>query len=213
MKKTVLCSVLLFGSFGFLANNVKAEDASNTGSVMLNAPETTNPVEPEIPGGGGTGQTGPLTIDQVPSFEFASDEKQLEGTFKDTPVEGIKKNVQVTDRRGTSAGWTLGVTISPFVDANQKALRGADINIPIALQAGEDNQSDKPGIIKSAITGVINTENGLTASDVITADEGQGAGTWIALMENAALNVKPGNTAGTYTSTFVWTLGELPAGN
>lgn len=228
MKKVVLLSLLSVGvvSMGGLAVNAEVTEGGQTatskGTATLTAlnegeagavdPEIVNP-EPENPGEGGpTGQTGLLTIDNVPKFDFQG--TGLSGDFVDTltPAQteaGYVKNVQVSDRRGTEAGWSLGLDITPF-KSDEVTLKGAKLSLPIVAEKGSNNISEKDITEISIENKVIHQTDGLTQVDLLKADQGTGAGTWLGKIADAKLTIADGNIAGTYTSTFTWSLAALP---
>lgn len=89
----------------------------------------TAPIEPSEPGGE-TGNVGSLTIDYVSPLEF--DSHPLASGSVEYTTTTQNPNVQVTDTRGTGAGWTLQVSTSPFIDQtdNTKILKGAVVSLP-----------------------------------------------------------------------------------
>ena len=123
---------------------------------------------------------------------------------------GMKKNAQITDRRGTGAGWNLSLNISSFKSADV-ALKGVNITIPVSLEAGTDNTSVAPSIVKS-ISGIVDPVSGFDVGTVMSAHVGEGYGTWISKFSGASLNIADGNSAGSYKSTFTWTIAQVPIG-
>ena len=71
----------------------------------------------------GTGGTGALSIPYASNITFGQQEIRQGDT--DYFAMNQKPHVQVNDTRGGAKGWTLGVTISPFLGENGKELTGA----------------------------------------------------------------------------------------
>lgn len=218
MKKLVLFSTVL-GAFVFGSKEVFAvTPATSEGTATLQtldeseagtvSPQITDPENPT-----GTGQTGLLTLDAVPTFDFQG--TGLAGTFTDTLTQAQSdasyvRNAQITDRRGTGAGWSLGLNISGFKNA-EVPLNGVSITIPVDVAAGLDNTSTAPSVV-NAVSGVVDPVNGLDAGTIVAANVGEGYGTWLAKFSGASLEIADGNAAGSYKSTFTWTVSTTPIG-
>ncbi|MFG5536749.1 WxL domain-containing protein, partial [Enterococcus faecalis] len=86
----------------------------------------------------------------------------------------------------TGAGWNLSLNISSFKSADV-ALKGVNITIPVSLEAGTDNTSAAPSIVKS-ISGIVDPVSGFDAGTVVSANVGEGYGTWISKFSGASLN-------------------------
>jgi len=89
-----------------------------TGPVDPDNPDPTNPVKPTDPDGGDPkpGTNGPLSIDYVSDFDFGTQKiSSANQTYfaKAQSYSGDKADsalyAQISDNRGTSAGWTLSV--------------------------------------------------------------------------------------------------------
>lgn len=212
MKKIVL-SLLLLSVTVLGGGQVFAQDTTSQGKATLtdlgdNA-EAVLPEDPDPSYPGGTGQTGLLTIDGVPYFDFQG--TGLKGKFTDVVPEGHVRNTQVSDRRGTGAGWELGLKIAGFKTGEGVTLKGATLSIPVAVAAGKENESKAPSTIK-AVNGLVDPVNGLDAGSIVAAATDEGLGTWLTNFENVSLTVADGNAKGSYTSVFTWSLGATPAG-
>lgn len=194
-----------------------------------------NPVDPVDPV---NPTKGPLSIDYASSFHFgeqkisAKDEtyyavfdkvKGTAGTTVDKP-----NWVQVTDKRGTNAGWKLqvqqGLQLTTGADATAKELKGAQITLTNAtLKTTSDNKATSPAV-SSKITLAPGTkaDDGTVqpgaAQDVMTATTNQGMGTWIDSFgddstgnQSISLNV-PGASEkvkdGKYTTELTWLLSD-----
>lgn len=213
MKKIILASILL-SSTVFLGTQAVAADTNSEGKATLTALEegeagAVMPEDPDTSYPSGTGQTGLLTIDAVPYFNFQG--TGLVGTFTDVVPEGHTRNTQVSDRRGTGAGWQLGLKIDAFKTSEGVALKGAKLTIPVSVVAGKNNESAIPSTI-TPVDGLIDPVNGLDAGGIVTALTDEGFGTWLTKFENATLKVADGNANGSYTSVFTWSLGAAPVG-
>ncbi|PFJ14982.1 cell surface protein [Bacillus cereus] len=189
-------------------------------------PDPGNPVDPidsTDPIGPNIGTQGPLSIDYASSFQFgkqvitSQDMTYYAETqkFNGNPVEG-PNYVQVTDNRGTEAGWTLSVTQdAQFESASQKTLDGAEIEL---MNANINTVSNSP--IPSQVANNV-TLTPTVQQPVVEATDGEGAGTYVYRFgtdavtgaESVALHV-PGKTtkyAEQYNTTLTWTLSDTPA--
>ncbi|MBO0470288.1 WxL domain-containing protein [Enterococcus sp. DIV0242_7C1] len=218
MKKMILTSLLISCVFVGSEQVMAVESVTTEGTATLEALEegeagSVAPILPDPDNSGGTGQTGLLTIDAVPQFDFKGE--GLSGTFTDTltasqSAANYTRNAQVTDRRGTGEGWSLGLNISPF-KSNGTALRGMTMSIPVSVSPVNGNASNAPSIVNN-IQGIVDTTNGLDAGPIVVAESGEGLGTWVTEFQNAEVTISDGNVAGAYHSTFTWSLSALPVG-
>lgn len=168
-------------------------DAQTTGKgtvTFQSSDSETPPIDPEKPGevvepGGPIVKTeGPLRLDLVPSFKFGpqaiSNKDQTyyadAQLFKsDTPARA--NYVQVTDNRGTIAGWELTVkqeTQFSNSTAKNNELKGAVLSLDKQWANSTIGQQFQPTIMKDAIE-----INQIGASyPIATAERGKGNGTW-----------------------------------
>lgn len=262
MKKILTTSSALLATLALTSvaiTTAHAQDAVYTSKASVSLEPNTditppvdpeNPgetVEPETPGGGkpGVGTPGPLSLDFASSFAFG---KQMisssDVTYYAHPQRlsdgTVRQNyAQVTDGRGTFAGWTLSVkkdaqfrlsNVDPSVTAEAVAglgeyLSGAELSI---------NKGRVNGTVANAKPSIVN-ENpfviGNADTVILSAKENQGMGTWVYAMGAPAdydMNVKgendvaekspialsvPGATAkkaGSYTTNLIWTLSDVP---
>ena len=161
-----------------------------------------------------TGNKGPLTIDTISVLDFGSFE--LSGTTEiysvSNKVEGIKtKKVQVTDRRGTGAGWTLKVKSSEFTDETdtKKILKGATLSFPKGrMDKTEGNTSAEP----TKEDNVTLMTGDAEVKTFMTAAAGAGLGSWMNVMnsDEVKIEVPAGNLAGSYSATLEWSLANIP---
>lgn len=194
-----------------------------------------NPVDPVNPV---NPTNGPLSLDYASSFHFgeqkisAKDETyyaafdKIKGSEDGQTVD--KPNwVQVTDKRGTNAGWKLqvqqGLQLTTGKDENAKELKGAVISLSNPnVKTTSDNKAAAP-TANGTITLVPGTkgEDGVVpgaAQDVMTAASDQGMGTWVDAFgdettgnQSIALSV-PGASEkvkdGKYTTELTWLLSD-----
>lgn len=220
MKKTILISgvavlsLLGAGQISQAEESVKGssdgQGATSYGSIELN-PDSNSSTDPLIPTNpsGKTGNVGELTIDNVSPFVFGT--QSLTGkkaTFYSTTKDA---NTQVTDKRGTGAGWTLSVKSSEFVDSkdSSKVLKGALVTIPVGTVSSDDgNSSEKP---VASIASINSTD-----TIIFKAEEKNGLGSWVNKFDGesndskVSIDIPAGSLKGSYVSTITWTLADAP---
>ncbi|RDX01192.1 WxL domain-containing protein [Listeria kieliensis] len=176
---------------GTYQSNGVVEFVPSTGSTKPMNPdapqENINPVDPTTPNGEPQpGTPGPLSIDYASSIDFGVNEissrdetyyakaQQFNQEGKDG---GWTSNfVQVTDNRGTNAGWTLVVSQGGQFsnpDTQNKELVGAQIKF-----ANSQAVSNAEGMEPPAVTDIVLDPAG-AESPVMSAAAGKGAGSWI----------------------------------
>ncbi len=207
------------GTKNVQAENTTATVANSKSTVTLKAPTEpsgpnppiVDPTDPTDP----TGQKGILTLDAVSSFDFgtiALDGKAVPTSSivkkndKDVPY---KQGLQVTDKRGTGAGWKVTVGLSDFKGENNHLLKGATVEFPVGkLHTNNGNDDHSP--TSSAITLQVNGG----AQTILTANKDTGMGSWYDEFEDPTtvkLNVPGGQYADNYTANLNWTLTDTPA--
>ena len=168
MKKTVLLtSATILLGVGFQAINASAAETfpkeyNTEGTITFEAgdneitppvdpenPDPTDPVDPIDPPGPGTG--GALSIDYGSKFKFGTQKiSTADQTYYAAPDEmkdGSKKPtyVQVTDKRGTLAGWKLTLSQpEQFKTATGEELVGAQLTFTKAEAASMVDEKYKP---------------------------------------------------------------------
>ena len=235
MKKIMsglLVSATVLG-LGMTAYAAEGDVTSIDGTKDINSKSTIKVTEgsevkpPEKPNepGGETGQEGPLSIDNV--IVFAFQDMKLSGSTQRIPLKATTaQNVQVTDSRGTGAGWNLQVQQSELTDetdpTNIKTLKGAYIEFANPrIEAGADNAS-------ADLTPVANTDtlfsNNTDFMRLMNAETGMGMGTWLEFFDNdepgedgiaengIKLVVPSGSMVGDYEGTVTWRLSDGPEG-
>ncbi|MBU5360456.1 MAG: WxL domain-containing protein [Enterococcus sp.] len=158
-----------------------------------------------------TGGTGALSIPFASNITFGQQEIRQGDT--DYFAMNQKPHVQVNDTRGGAKGWTLGVTISPFVGENGKELTGAKMSLANGKVVTKDNESVAPEMANDFF------ELSDEYQDVMLAKKGQGAGGFAAVFEgkdgqneNVKLHVpRAGLEAQSYTADLTWVLTDAPA--
>lgn len=200
-----------------------------------NPVEPGNPINPEKPVQPGT--SGPLSIDFVSDFQFGEQVISTNNetyyaqpqTYKSGQPQSANY-VQVTDKRGTSDGWSLSVKqVKDFTAQSETTHETLDgVEIKLAGDKGTINSSseaEKPRAKEVILTGAD------SSAEFMRAERLAGTGTWTAtigeLIENpneeksqelpyvnsgVELSV-PGETqkdAVTYATTLKWTLQQIP---
>lgn len=201
-----------------------------------------DPTDPEDPNGPEPGTNGPLSIDFASNLNFgkqkitSTDEVYLAAAQQFFNVDENGNHVgdaqygpdyvQVTDNRGTESGWKLTVTQdAQFIDTNTHELTGATIKLKNA-NIQTVSASEKPSVEGQDVVLVPGT-----ASNVMIAATGQGAGTYLndwGTKDNLVEVEEDGNTvqktnsielavpgattkyADKYTTQLTWTLSDVP---
>ena len=241
LNKKIIAMTLVISCFGANTMVARAADGgtynSNAAITFEASTDITLPVDPENPGNPVSpvdpngdlttpGTAGPLSIDFASSFNFGrqvistQDQTYYAVAQTVTLADGVTtaerpNYVQVTDNRGTEAGWTLAVKQNGYFISTADSthdLAGAIITIN-NINVTTASASAVPSTVASSI--LLNTSN----KTVMTATDGEGAGTYIAKYGNnstAASSVElsvPGSItkyAETYRTTLTWTLSDVP---
>lgn len=184
-------------------------------------PENPDPADPYDPIGDGgnepTGNTGALTLDYAPDFNFGSHEALATNSAVYQALDK-KPFLQVTDRRAIRSQWDVNVKLGAFENSetSEESLAGTKLSI-------------KNGIVKSVIglTGVaapttqdIELTAGATDGTTILSSVAGTFSTWLVYWpgdlvgqdpnDRISLNV-PVNTQveGTHTATLEWVLSDV----
>lgn len=235
VSSIVFTSTLLIG--GSLIASADGGEYDTTGTISF-TPYTgiTDPIDPDNPdekvepkNPDGTdpipGTTGPLSIDFASSFDFGEQAITSEDqTYFATPqtilIDGIEEEranyVQVSDNRGLETGWTLQVRQEEqFKTEEAEELTGAAI-----LISNVNVQTSSASSLPSTVSSEIDLTAGVL-SDVMSAEAGEGAGTYVARFgdagdENISTSVSltvPGSTtkyAKEYSTNLTWVLTDAP---
>lgn len=183
------------------------------------------PVDPTDPTGPKPGTAGPLSIDYASSLDFGTQKitskdevykaKAQKYLDKDNNEKTGPNFVQVTDNRGTEAGWTLQMKQnSQFKTTDAEELTGAVITFKNGnvVTASDSAKPTGQATIVADPSGAL--------KNVMAAKDGQGAGTYLldwgtdaaTAAESIELSV-PGSTtkyAKKYSTTFTWVLTDTP---
>ena len=181
------------------------------------------PVDPTDPNGPNPGTDGPLSIDYASSFDFGSQEITSADRTYNAAANPISDGstrpnwVQVTDNRGTLAGWSLSVQATEFTTGaagTGSTLTGAQLTLANGRLV---SISDAPA--NKSVSSVTLTP-GASSGTILGASSGKGAGTNLLVWgddtskgSSVSLFV-PGKTtklATTYKSTVTWALTDTPA--
>lgn len=223
-------SVLAAGGNG---NTADGKKATNTMDIeFMENTDPTKPVDPEKPDekvdpkdpDEETGNKGPLSIDLVSNYRFG--QVKITGndnTFNALPTqiapagttefEDRANYVQVTDNRGTGAGWKLSVEQpKPLTHTSNSEITGTKLS----LLNGVSNSVYKDTTNTPTTATSVVIEPGAASIPVVTAGADQGIGTWthafgqdaIQGAESVQLFI-PGNqkiAKGSYVTTLHWTL-------
>ncbi|WP_163654286.1 WxL domain-containing protein [Listeria sp. PSOL-1] len=220
MKKE---KIMIISSVAFLAPLVSSltlpvlveaatdnQNATTNGTVLFKTnDEPTPPIVPPVPPDDSsdpngaddpTNNTEPLRIDIAPNFHFGTFSV---GTGNHTAQNTRQEsNLQVTDGRGTLAGWTVSVA--------KTELKNKDDVLPATLQL-------TPGTVKNSNKEAVTLKGNLTAPVTVTtaaqpilaAEQNEGGGTYYQNFDDnkAELSFNSDQAkVGTYTSTITWTL-------
>lgn len=233
-------------------NTTATFKANTTVVVPVDPTDPTKPIEPGegnngaqsgsglsliyAPGKIGFSNSDGLEIDTVNQQDyFAEDGDGTKGTSLMDTSDGTgtgKVGLQVSDQRGTSAGWTLSVSATDGTvasgNAGMSTLKGATYKLPIgtATSTGEGTDSGataRNGAVATgteiSVSGEASTASngvlvGAASGIVLSAANSTGSGITTDLMDpsNILLRV-PANAASakTYTGTLNWTLSDTPA--
>lgn len=176
-------------------------------------PNPASPIDPMDPDNPGTGHVGPLTINYASNIKFG--EQKISG--KDITYNGLNAApfIQVTDIRGTGAGWNLSAKSTGFANADgKKVLKGAELS----FKNGQVKAGSKNNISVAPVTSNIVFSNA-ASQQVMNAKKEAGKGTWLNVWsgtdqsnENVQLKVLAGTAEADteYTSTITWELADAP---
>lgn len=183
---------------------------------------TVKPVDPENPGTenpnpdpGGTpdpAPSGPLALNYASPLDFGTHKvSATTETYKSTTKTPY---IQVTDLRGTAAGWNVTVKASHFKDlaTDLDTLQGATFNLTGGEVLSASNNTDAP------TTSDLQIDTDGTEVTVLTAESGKGTGTWIERWkasgetnEKVTLTVPAAKAStGQHETTLTWTLSDTP---
>ena len=242
LKRTIafVSALCLVAAMAFPVAAIDPVDS--IGTVEFGDKGTTPPVNPEEPEKPqvppeqpGTGQTGNLTLDVIPNFEFGRtpiptidtiiNSKYVAGqTTKDKAVPGAQSFLQVSDARTVSSGWNVKVVASAFKNGSDE-IAGAELVIDAGSVAGPDD-ANAPQSEAASLTCTDTTEDQITEK-ILWANAYKGLGTWVSRMYPTPCNENnqiggdnktvrlliPGDSGVkrmAYTCNLTWTLEATP---
>ncbi|WP_207695132.1 hypothetical protein DOK67_0002532 [Enterococcus sp. DIV0212c] len=204
--------------------------------------DATKPTTPVGPGGEDiigkkpeeTGMVGPLTIDYITKINFGNQKVNGNTTTyhaklaqitlaNDKSVKDVPNYVQITDNRGSNAGWNLQVK-------QNHQFQAKDENGKVTSELKGASLAFNNPVLKSSEKGADLAPNGLghtfvpgeAAVSIVDANVGKGMGTWVYSLgdtnEQGAKSVSltvPGDIAKqsgvAYKTELEWTLIDAPA--
>lgn len=202
-----------------------------------------NPVDPTDPDGPNPGTNGPLSIDYASSLDFGVNKisnknevyyARAQGYLNDDGTASALKTanyVQVTDNRGSNAGWRLSVKQNGQFK-NESTLN-QELTGSVITLTSPAVKSNAIGVTAPVAEATITLDAAGAESLVMTAANQTGAGTWVNawgsvesiteidkddqevqadITKAVALSV-PGSTpkdAVSYTTTLTWVLSDTP---
>ncbi|EAE7685630.1 WxL domain-containing protein [Listeria monocytogenes] len=233
IKKTLIVgligisSVTLFAPSAFAVTSEgdsKATVKFKAGTGVVNPVDPENPtkpigpLDPSNPTDPGTGNTGSLTLDYVSSVNFG--EHEVSSTEQSYSSTSRKPFIQISDRRGTGAGWKVTATATAFQNEDGAAsLSGATLS----FKNGETASASATATTPTAAQTVELPTDGTSIVSVVSAKSSEGMGTWInrwfgatpndtaSLNDNVKLTIPAGSaTLGDHEATITWTLSDAP---
>lgn len=179
---------------------------------------TPDPEDESDPQDAPTGESGPLTLDYVSSVAFG--EQSIEAGTVTYDSTTLRPFVQVTDRRGTGSGWDVTASMSDFTDGEETTLPGATLTLSNGTVISNSVNPEDEDTPRPTPEGEIVLGADETPATVVTADEGEGLGSWITrwfssedetLNDNVTLTIPAGSaTTGEHTATITWNLEAVP---
>ncbi|PJO40790.1 cell surface protein [Lysinibacillus xylanilyticus] len=197
------------------------EKDKDTGEIVKPGPILPDGEEPK------EGTPGPLSIDFASSLNFGKQKitstdqiyKAAKQKFRNRTPEFGPNYVQVTDGRGSDAGWSLQVKQNKqFESTKGKELIGAEIRFTEG-QVNTGSASPKPSIVKRSFALKFNEYGEGVADTIMSAKAEEGSGTYVLAFgadDNAAETIElfvPGSTtkyADKYSTSITWTLTDVP---
>ncbi|MGX7418182.1 WxL domain-containing protein [Carnobacterium gallinarum] len=246
LAKVTLIGLVAFSALA-LENISQAVTLKSSGDITY-LENTTEPelVDPEKPGIGenikpvepNPGTPGPLSIDYVSNFHFnqqmiSGNDATYYSTLTDiTDADGssnprkVPNYIQVTDNRGSNAGWSLAVKQEGQLTSSstKSVLEGAKIQISNLASDSKNKESDGSNVpsLATSVTGNNYTLVPGTSVGLVNAATGQGVGSWTTLFgsnmdHSADTSVSlfvPGKTAKVkeaYKATISWIISADPS--
>lgn len=141
--------------------------------------------------------------------------KTIESTVLADQTTAPKLVTEVSDTRGTNAGWIVSVTSSALKSEAGDALNGATITLNADDTSKTTIKNTADSVAKGA-NAVLNTST-QNSVDIYTAADGVGAGTTAMQLDASGItlgslpaNIKASDTGTAYTGELDWTLSATP---
>ncbi|MDZ5760710.1 WxL domain-containing protein [Carnobacterium maltaromaticum] len=206
----ILMSITIFGSQVVEASEVSTASSKAIFELQAGDDETIpGIIDPDIQPP--TNNKGPLSLDAVSSFNFATKKLGTESKapLEAIPVEGKKLGLQVTDSRGQDLGWNLKVSATSFQTVDKSlTLKGAVMTIP------EGKLTTLEGVDPILKPSAFKVDLSETPASIMSATTTQGRSTWLNTFEEkgekVTLAVPAGNKVASYNSTITWSLEDAP---
>ncbi|MFD1421831.1 WxL domain-containing protein [Lactiplantibacillus songbeiensis] len=206
--------------------------STDVSATFEKSTQTVNPVNPDNPGtsdnsgdkGNGAAAGGDLSLIYVTNkLDFGSHEIDVSNdqtyaanytdsdTTKSADVSSLWNNkavVEVSDVRGTNAGWNLTVSGTALTGTDGTTLKGATLVLPTGTLANTGSSSN--GTQSVAVTNALDT----AAAQVLTAGKDNGAGITTDQLNPSDIKLTvPANQAKAqgYTTKLTWNLSDTPA--
>lgn len=193
MKKyvgTLIAGITLVAGLPLTAMAADTDTQSTQAQVKLSQ-DTTDPGKNAI------------TLDEAPGVDFGSQTINNATTTYD--ADSVSDSIKVTNP-GNTEGWSVAVSGTDFMDS-AKTLKGAVLSFKAADVSADDTANVSAHPTSSQID--VNSSNQTILG--ANADEGIGKFTAGYTKENVQLLVPAGNSAGSYSATLTWTLGNAPS--
>ncbi|WP_432374542.1 WxL domain-containing protein [Lactiplantibacillus pentosus] len=195
MKKMVLGLMVVAGLLGTSTVVANAADTDSTGDVTFSS------------------GTLSLSVTDDTNLSFGSN---TISTTDATLNASTTPTVEVSDLRGTNAGWSLtvaqGQQFNTATDASGSALTNAALTVASTKVSSDSTVNTGNATLTPGTTTSGTTTNG-AAGTVASASEGDGNGISTFTFGSSTLAV-PGATtklAKAYTTTLTWNLGDTPS--
>jgi hypothetical protein len=149
---------------------------------------------------------GTLILDEVSSINFGSN--VVSSTTETYQSATENPFIQVTDNRGSGAGWSVTAQMSNFTkDTETTTLAGSTVRLMNGVMS-------TPGRAEAPTPNpTVELAAGGASVNVVNASQNTGMGTWVENWtgSNVTLEVLGGTaTTGNHTAVITWTLADAP---